>query len=362
MNVLSVVMAVFSALGAIDLIIGNRLGIGKEFERGLKMFGALALAMIGMIVLSPLLAKALLPVLQGVASIIPFEPSVITSSLFACDMGGASLALEVAGSEELGYYNGLVVGATMGTIVSCLPIALNMVCEERQRQLILGLLCSICTLPIGCIVAGVIVGIPFGTLLWDLIPLLIFAAVLTVCLLKFPAGSVKAFRVFGVLIKILVTVGLAVGLLEYLLGWDFVPYTAPIEEGVDIVFNIAAVLTGALPLIALLSKLLNKPLKKLGEKVGINEVSALGFFGTLATSLTTYGQMRDMDEKGALLNAAFCGAAGFTFADHMAFTMSFAPSYVLCVIVGKVVAGICAVALAWIAFCGKRKDENAQTV
>ena len=56
MNYVTLVMAAFAVLGALDCILGNRLGLGKEFERGLSMFGTLALSMIGMIVLAPVLA------------------------------------------------------------------------------------------------------------------------------------------------------------------------------------------------------------------------------------------------------------------------------------------------------------------
>jgi ethanolamine transporter len=151
-----------------------------------------------------------------------------------------------------------------------------------------------------------------------------------------------------------VTVGLVIGLAEFLLQKDFVPYTAPIEEGVMIVFNVVAVEAGAFPLVFVLSKVLKKPLKKIGEKVGINETSAVGFLATLATSVTTFGQMKDMDDRGVLLNSAFAVAAAFTFADHLAFTLSFAPDYVPAVTVAKLVGGILSVALAWILFC--RKD------
>ena len=362
MQVLNIVMAIFSAIGALDLIFGNRLGIGKEFERGLKMFGELAMAIVGLIVLSPLIAKFLSPAMQTLATIVPFEPSVITSSFFANDNGGASIALEIATTQELGYYNGLVVGSMMGATVSSVPIALNMISKNRYKQLFLGLLCAICTMPIGCIVAGLMVGISFGTLMWNLIPLLILDAILTVCLLKFPNKTAKVFEIIGIFLKSLIMVGLCIGLLEYLLGWDFVPYTTPIEEGVSIVFNIAAVLTGALTLLTLLAKVLNKPLKKLGAKVGINEYSALAFMATLATSLTMYEQMQHMDEKGALLNAAFSGSAGYTFADHMAFTMSFAPAYVPCVIVGKLISGVCALLMAWLVFCRKKEEPTHETM
>ena len=81
MNVISIVMAAFSLVGAIDLIIGNKLGLGKEFERGLKMFGTLALSMIGMIVLAPLIAHFLLPVLKPNTCVSIFEPSVLIVTL-----------------------------------------------------------------------------------------------------------------------------------------------------------------------------------------------------------------------------------------------------------------------------------------
>ena len=53
------VMAGFAVLGAVDRIIGNRFGIGKEFEEGILAMGSLALAMIGIISLAPVLAAVL---------------------------------------------------------------------------------------------------------------------------------------------------------------------------------------------------------------------------------------------------------------------------------------------------------------
>ena len=61
MNIMTTVMLVFSLLGAFDRIIGNRFGIGKEFEKGFMMFGANALSMIGMIVISPWIADSEAP-------------------------------------------------------------------------------------------------------------------------------------------------------------------------------------------------------------------------------------------------------------------------------------------------------------
>ena len=96
--------------------------------------------------------------------------------------------------------------------------------------------------------------------------------------------------------------------------------------------------------------LIRKPIRRFSEKVGLNEVSALGFVGTLATNVTTFGMMRDMDDKGVVLNSAFAVSAAFTFAGHLAFTMSFNSEYVLPMIVGKLVAGVFAVVIAQVMY------------
>ena len=101
MNVISWVMAIFAVSGAVDLIFGNRLGLGKEFEKGMMMLGTLALTMAGMIVLAPFIAHYLFPALKSLSTIIPFEPSVVAGLLLANDMGGATLATEFASSEIL---------------------------------------------------------------------------------------------------------------------------------------------------------------------------------------------------------------------------------------------------------------------
>ena len=340
-------MAVFAVLGALDLITGNHIGIGKEFERGIKMLGMLSLTMLGMLVLAPLIAHLLFPPLSAISSVLPLEPSVVISSLLANDMGAASVALGFATSEQMGYFNGLVVASMMGATVSfTLPFALKTVEEKQQQSLLLGLMCGICTIPLGCFAAGLCARIHILELLIDLIPLILFAAILAFGLLKFPSQSVKILKIFGIVIQSLITLGLAVGIFEYLTTWDILPYTAPIEEGAMIVFNVAAVEAGAFPLIFLLSKAIGKTLKKVGGKFGINETSAIGFVSTLATNVTTFGVMKDMDEKGVVLNAAFAVSAAFTFADHLAFTLSFNEEYLLAMIIGKLLAGIFAVLLA----------------
>ena len=105
-------------------------------------------------------------------------------------------------------------------------------------------------------------------------------------------------------------------------------------------------------------KILNKPIVKLGNKLSINSISTLSFVSTLVTNATTFGMMNEMDRKGTVLNSAFTVSAAFTFGGHLAFTMAFDSNYVLPVIIGKLISGLCGVALALVLFKKHNSTEN----
>ena len=157
MNILMFIFAVFAVLGAVDCIIGKRLGIGAELEKGINSLGPLALSMVGMICISPVLANLLLPVIKPVSEICGFDPSVIIGCILANDMGGAPLAVAVAENPFWGNFNGLVIGGMLGVTVSfTIPVALATIDKKYHKDVLMGILCGICTIPFGGIVAGLI--------------------------------------------------------------------------------------------------------------------------------------------------------------------------------------------------------------
>ena len=162
--------------------------------------------------------------------------------------------------------------------------------------------------------------------------------------------------IFGKGIKVLITVGLALSILRYLAGIEILPGLDTLENGTMVCLNASAVMSGAFPLMYVLSRLLQKPLKLLGSKMGINETAALGFVSSMATSVTTYGMVKDMDNRGIVYNAAFAISGAFTFAGHLAFTMAFDGTYILPMIVGKLVAGITSVLAAMLVY--RKTTEN----
>jgi ethanolamine transporter len=347
MNAVSIIMVIFSMLAAVDRILGNRFGLGREFERGFMLLGTMMLTMTGMISLAPVLADLLRPAFSFVSDVLHLDPSIIPASLFANDMGGAPLSVEVAGDAGMGLYNALVTSSMMGCTVSfTIPYALGAVKKEQHRELLLGLLCGVVTIPIGCLLAGFMCALPLPALLLNLLPLLLFAGIIAIGLIFAPGACVKIFGILGKIITILITLGLALGVLKFLVGLEPIKGLAPIEEGGAVCLNAAIVMSGAFPLMYVISRLFAKPLRKLGGLIGVNEHAAVGFISSLATSVTTFGLMEKMDKKGAMLNAAFATSAAFTFAGHLAFTLAFDASYLAPMIVGKLVAGVCSVILA----------------
>lgn len=351
MNYLTIVILIFSVLGALDKILGNRFGLGKEFEKAFMLLGTMALSMIGMIVISPLIANIMKPVSEFLSDILHIDSSIIPASLFANDMGGASLAVEMAANEKTGLFNALVVSSMMGCTISfTIPFSLGVVNKEQHKELLLGLLCGIVTIPIGCIISGIICKIPFSSLVLNLMPLVVFSGIIAFGLIRFPELCVKIFKAFGVFITVIITIGLAVGIIRFLTGFELIKGLATIEEGASICVNAAIVLSGSFPLMYALSKLLAKPLKAVGRKIGVNENSIVGLVSTLASSATAFGMMDKMDKKGVVLNSAFAVSGAFVLGSHLAFTMAFDSAYVLSVIAGKAISGVLAIVLSNIIF------------
>lgn len=358
MNALTLIMLAFSLLGAFDRIIGGKLGLADDFEKGFNMLGTLCLSMIGMIVISPLIADLLAPMLDTMYEAIGIDPSIIPAAIFANDMGGAPLAAEVSRDSSLGGFNGLVVASMMGALLSfTIPFAITTVKKEHHRQVLLGLLCGVATIPVGCFIAGLLAGIALPSLLLDLLPLILFSALIALGLVFIPNVCVKIFGVLGVIIKILITAGLALSVIRYLTGIELVKGLGTLEEGASICLNICVILSGAFVVMKLVTRLLSKPFEVLGKRLGIEKDSTAGLVSTLVTSAATFEMMNTMDKKGIVLNSAFAVSAAFVFGDHLAFTLAYDSGYILPVTVGKLTSGICAVIVAMLVY--KKESRSA---
>lgn len=360
-EILVAIMAFFALLGGIDRIFGGKLGLGEEFERGILALGELALAMVGIICLAPILAKVLRPVVVPVYRFLGADPAMFAGTILANDMGGAPLAMELSESREAGLMGGLLVGATMGaTIVFTIPVALGILREEDRPALAKGILCGVVTIPVGVFAGGLAAGFPVLMVLRNLIPIVLIALLIALGLWKFESGMICGFAAFGKLVIAVATTGLIAAIVKALTGLTLLPGMTPIEEGIAIAGEIAIVLAGAFPLVFVLTKAFRKPLMKLGNLLHMNEHAAAGLVSSLANSIAMFGMVKDMDERGKIINIAFAVSAAFVFGDHLGFTAGYAPEMIGSVIAGKLAGGITAVAAA-MAITRSGKHEQSGT-
>lgn len=346
-EILIYIMAAFAVLGALDRIIGNRFGLGKEFEEGIQAMGSLALAMVGIITLAPVLANLLRPVIVPVFEFLGADPAMFAGTILASDMGGGALAQELTSDPQAAMLGGVITGSMLGaTIVFTIPVALGILRQEDRPAFAKGILCGIVTIPVGVLAGGLVAGFSIGMILRNLIPIVVIAAIIALGLWKAEKAMIRGFGWFGKGILALITVGLALTVVQSLTPLRIVEGTAPVEEAFQTVGTIALVLSGAFPLVAVVTRVLRKPLMKLGHLLGINDTAAAGLVASLANSIATFGLVKDMDTRGKVVNVAFAVSAAFVFGDHLGFTAGFAPDMLPAMIVGKLVGGISAVALA----------------
>lgn len=351
------IMVGFMILGALDKIFGNRFGLGEKFDEGILAMGALAVAMVGVISLAPVLATILKPVVVPVYGFLGADPAMFATTLLANDMGGYPLAMELALTREAGLFAGLILGAMMGpTIVFTIPVALGIIRKEDHPYLAKGVLAGLITIPIGCLAGGLVAGFDIGMILSNLVPIIIVSLLLSVGLWRIPGKMINGFIIFGKGVVIVITIGLAAIIVETLTGIVIIPGMAPISDGIEIVGAIAIMLAGAFPMVYAITKIFKKPLMKLGKLLGMNDISAAGMVATLANNIPMFGMMKDMDNRGKVLNVAFAVSAAFVFGDHLGFTAGVEREMIFPMIVGKLVAGITAVALALL-FVKEPKEE-----
>ena len=91
--------------------------------------------------------------------------------------------------------------------------------------------------------------------------------------------------------------------------------------------------------------------------MGINETAAAGLVASLANSIATFALVKDMDDRGKVVNVAFAVSAAFVFGDHLGFTAGYDSEMLLPVMVAKLSGGISALGLALLLTRNKKASE-----
>jgi ethanolamine transporter len=347
-NAILYVMSIFSLIAAFDKVIGNKFGLGEKFDEGFKAMGPLALTMLGILSLVPILTQVLEPIVVPIYSLLGADPSMFAGTLLASDMGGYNLAINIANNKEAALLSGLILSTMMGTtMVFTIPIAVGIIDKDDYKYLAKGILIGITTIPIGCIIGGITAGFNIVMIVKNMLPVIIFTIFITYGLVKVPEFMIKGFRIFGKFIVAVSTITLALTVFQTLTDTVLIKGLAPVWDGIKTVGNIALFLSGAYPMFHFITKVLKNPLEKMGEFLNINTISAAGILVSMANNIPMFNMMKDMDERGKIINSAFAVSGAFVFGGQLAFTAGVSKVMMIPMIVGKLSAGISAVLIVY---------------
>jgi len=363
-SVVITIITVFMLIGLVDKLRGNKRGYGERFDAGFQAMGDLALAIVGIIAISPVLLRLFAPLVTPLYRLIGASPAMFPGSLLALDMGGYAMSMQMAeGNAAVGNYAGIIVASMMGiTVCFTIPYALTVLKKQDHALFATGVLLGVVTLPVGCLLGGLAMAvtstpIPFGTLLLNTLPVIFLAIVVGIGLLWKQAAMLRVFAAFGKGVTFVATLSPGIAIFQYLTGLrlplfylmvepDPILGGVPLEVGLLLVGLIAIVLTGAFPMILFLNRRLRKVMARFGTKVGMNGESSTGLLTQLASSIPIWSVLENMDDRGKLLNIAFAVSGSFVFGDVLAFTGGASAEMVFPVIVAKLSGGILAVLLA----------------
>ena len=335
-NVISWILAIFALIGGLDYLIGNKFGLGSKFERALALMGPMATSITGVIVMVPILTLALQHTIVPLFALIGFDPGVF-GGLIPIDWGGFFLARDLAIEPRLGLFGGINVAGTFGTVLSfAIPLGMRVLKEkEKQDAFARGILEGLVVLPVSLILGGLVAGLGLGEILWHSLPILILSALVLFGIWKNLPLMVRIFTVFSQILRAIGIIGITAGAFQQLSGFTLIPGITPILDALRIIAMITVTMLGCLPLSEFLTRILNKPLKKLAAGLRTSPEALSDPIMTVASGTAGIIALQDFDVRGIELNAAFIVYAVSALSAQLTFILNNAPDHMASYMVSK---------------------------
>lgn len=377
--------------GAVASAIKPESELGQQFVAGVDSIGPIFLPSAGILASAPYLTAFVEGVSGPAYGALGADPAMAATTFIAVDMGGYQLADALAQTREswiMAMMTGYMAGAT---IVFTIPVALKMLEKRDRKYLALGVMSGLLAIPIGVFVASAIIALSHPVirevvftnadatyqlaLSWaqigvNLVPLIIICVALALGLKLKPDAMIKGFIVFGRVMEAALKIVFVLVVVEYFTGifttvfgsFGFDPIIADDEDmfrALETSGAIGIMLCGAFPMVYLIRKYLAKPLAKIGGAVGLSSDATAGLLAGSANVLALLSMVKDLKARDKVICMAFAVCCAFLFGDHLSFTANFQPSLIVPVLLGKLAAGICAIAFAHVLAVKKAEELEA---
>lgn len=110
-------MVVFMVVAVLDKCIGSQFGLGNKLDEALDTIGPMCIPMVGMFLLAPVIGELLSPVVGPLFTAMKADPAMFAGTVLACDMGGYSLALNMAQDPQAGQLAGCILSCSLGGVI-----------------------------------------------------------------------------------------------------------------------------------------------------------------------------------------------------------------------------------------------------
>lgn len=378
--------------GAVASVIKPESELGQQFVAGIDSIGPIFLPVAGIMAAAPYLTAFVSSVFGPVYGALGADPAMAATTFIAVDMGGYQLADALAHTREswmMAMITGYMAGAT---IVFTIPVALKMLQKKDRKYLALGVMSGLLAIPIGVLVGSVIIAVAnpvirevvstnseatyqlalsFAQIGLNLVPLIIICVALALGLRFAPDAMIKGFIVFGRVLESVLKLVFVLAVIEYFTGvfttvfgsFGFDPIIADEEDifrALEVSGAIGMMLCGAFPMVYLIRRYLAKPLAKIGGVFGLSSDATTGLLAASANVLALLAMVKDLKARDKVITLAFAVCCAFLFGDHLSFTANFQPSMIVPVLIGKLSAGICAIAFAMLLAVKKAEQLEAE--
>ena len=385
------IIMVCAIAGAVASAIKPESELGQQFVAGVDSIGPIFLPSAGILASAPYLTAFAECVSGPAYGALGADPAMAATTFIAVDLRGYQLADALAQTREswiMAMMTGYMAGAT---IVFTIPVALKMLEKRDRKYLALGVMSGLLAIPIGVFVASAIIALSHPVirevvstnadatyqlaLSWaqigvNLVPLIIICVALALGLKLKPDAMIKGFIVFGRVMEGALKIVFVLVVVEYFTGifttvfgsFGFDPIIADDEDmfrALETAGAIGMMLCGAFPMVYLIRKYLAKPLAKIGGAVGLSSDATAGLLAASANVLALLSMVKDLKARDKVICMAFAVCCAFLFGDHLSFTANFQPSLIVPVLLGKLAAGICAIAFAHVLAVKKAEELEA---
>ena len=360
-HILNAAAVIGMILGGVDyLFFSSRIGIGKEFKRGIECIAPLTINMAGILVLSPVIVSILEPFTASAAVFRLLDPSII-GALFSTDMGGYEVASSLANDREVGIFISVILTSMFGgTFSYIIPVGSSLISQDDYPLFFKGLVIGLIVLPFTGFITGLGMNLsPFESFV-SLLPILLLSGVIIILMKVKQSLLLAFFSALSKAIKIIAICGLIIGSIELVAGYRLFDSQMSFMEAMVVPVRIASTLMGLMPILWILTPLTQKLFTPVVRKLGMTSSVVDCMLLSTLTAAPVFLCFEKMNQKDKVVTMAWMVGAMGVFSSHYAYILASEPSAVGSLVISKLMTGLAAALIAISSFRASKSESRVQ--